>query len=115
MGNPFVYDVIIEFSVNQDAVIFIRHGRGDVWSLMKNRLESLTGFLEGFQHHFKLFGGDIFIVQSLYDQSTALDLICMQAVVSASPEFRIVVKSAFQLLKAEFVVEGSNVIQLFFR
>ena len=37
----------------------------------------------------------IFVVESMYNQCTALDLVCMQTIVSGSPKFRIIVESAF--------------------
>ena len=95
MGYPFIYDIIIEFSIDQDSVILIRHGRCDMWTLMKDQFHCLSCLFECGMHHFELFCRYIFIIESMYDQRTALDLVCMQTVVSGSPKFRIIVESAF--------------------
>ena len=95
VGDPFIYDIIIELSIDQDSVILIWHSRSDMRSLMKKQLYCLPCLFECGMHHFKLFCRYIFVVESMYDQCAALDLVCMQTIISGSPKFRIIIESTF--------------------
>ena len=95
VGDPFIYNIIIELSINQDSVILIRHRRCDMWSLVKDQFYRLPRLFECGMHHFELLCRYIFIIESMYDQCAALDPVCMQTIISGSPKFRIIIKSTF--------------------
>ena len=111
MRNPFIDNIIIEFTIHKDSISF-RHRWCDMCTLMKDCFYILSCLLERFVHHLILLGRHVLVIQSLYDECTAFDPVCMKAIISHTPEFRIIVKSTLDLLKTHLMMECSHIIPL---